>query len=63
MNVVQFLAKEGLTVSMSNGRRLVFQNAVKVNGVLETDICRELVDGDVVEFRKKELVFKEDEPV
>jgi predicted rRNA methylase YqxC with S4 and FtsJ domains len=32
MNIVQLLAKEGMTVSMSQGRRAVMMGKVKVNG-------------------------------
>lgn len=48
MNVIQFLASKGATVSMSEGRRLVACGVVAINGILESDMTREVKEGDLV---------------
>ena len=44
---------------MSDGKRLVVCGAVKVNGELVSDFLRELISGDVIEFRKQTFTHKE----
>lgn len=57
MKLIKFLIENNLTVSMSDGKRIVFLGGVKVNGEKETDFHRELMDGDVIEFRKQEFIY------
>ncbi len=58
MRLTQFLAIKATTVSMSQSRRFVVSRIVKVNGVVETDMDRILVDGDQVEFNGNTYTYE-----
>jgi tyrosyl-tRNA synthetase len=53
------LLREGLAVSMSEGKRVVAQGAVKLNGVIYTNMREEVIirTGDVLEVGKRKVVL------
>lgn len=53
MNLIKVLAESGNTISMSEGRRLVCMEVVKVNGEVATDSCMEVEPDDVIKVGKK----------
>lgn len=56
MNIIQFLARKGATVSMSESRRLVACGIVRVNDHPEPDMSRVLKVGDVVSIGQRRWV-------
>lgn len=48
MLLIDFLDKNRVIHSTSQGRRLIGMSEVLVNGKIEEDMCRELVVGDKV---------------
>ncbi len=46
---------------MSEANRIIVYGVVKVNGEAETDHYRQLIEGDVIEFRKQTLVYTEED--
>lgn len=60
VNLANFLQEQGLTVSMSEGRRIVAMGAVKLNGEVHQDIQKSVLlrEGDLIEVGKKQIVVK-----
>lgn len=59
ITIIKLLQRHGLTVSFSEGRRVVAQGAVKLNGELITDMQTEVIvrTGDVLEVGKRKVVL------
>jgi tyrosyl-tRNA synthetase len=59
IKLAKLLQELGLTVSMSEGRRIVAQGAVKLNDVLKTDMSEDVFvrDGDKLEVGRKKFVL------
>ena len=53
MTLKLWLQENGLVVSMSESKRLVVGGAIKLNGILTTDLNTEVVKGDVVQIGKR----------
>jgi hypothetical protein len=59
-NVVQLLARLKRTVSMSQGRRLVFMGAIKINGILAEEITdRDFFATDTIQIGKETITLGE----
>jgi len=58
MRLTQFLAIKATTVSMSQIRRFVGSRIVKVNGVVENNMDRILVDGDQIEYNGSTYTYE-----
>ena len=52
MNLVKTLQDAGFTRSMSEGRRLIHMEAIKVNGKVVSDLAVEVKQGDVIQVGK-----------
>jgi ribosomal protein S4 len=54
MKILEVLTKSGNVVSMSEGRRLVCLEAVRINGRIITDMQADIEPGDKVQVGKRE---------
>jgi len=58
-SLIRLLQENKLTISLSEGRRLVCMGAVKVNGELCEDLNRDVEVGDLIEVGKKKKIVVE----
>lgn len=54
MDLIKILQKSDNVVSMSSAKRLICMEAVKVNGILATDMMMDIKPGDEIQVGKKE---------
>lgn len=55
MLLYEFLKDSGLSPSLSNSKRVMAQEGVKVNGETVSDMSREVQPGDVVSWANSKL--------
>jgi len=61
--LVKTMAENNIVRSCSEGRRLISQGAIKLNGVLVDDISKEVEGDEEIQIGKREMIRLDEELV
>jgi ribosomal protein S4 len=61
--LVKTMAENNIVRSCSEGRRLILQGAIKLNGVLVDNISEEVKGDEEIQIGKREMIRLDEEPV